>query len=78
MDSREASVGELADHVGLSSSALSQHLSKMRTAGLVKFRREGQTLWYRLAEPAVAEMLSTAYRLFSIERDIERKLGHKP
>ena len=39
----EASVNALAEAVGLSQSALSQHLAKMREEGLVDFRREGQT-----------------------------------
>ena len=38
LDFREASVNELADHVGLSSPALLQHLSKMRSEGL---KRDG-------------------------------------
>ena len=49
----EATVGALAETVGLSQSALSQHLAKMREEGLVAFRRESQTLWYRIADPDV-------------------------
>jgi ArsR family transcriptional regulator len=71
MESSEASVNQLADHVGLSSSALSQHLSKMRSEGLVTYRRDGQTLWYRIDDPGVEEMLSTVSRLFC---DPRRKL----
>ncbi|MBR0764458.1 ArsR/SmtB family transcription factor [Bradyrhizobium japonicum] len=69
IESREASVSELADHVGLTSPALSQHLSKMRSEGLVTFRRDGQTLWYRVEDPAVEEMLSTVCRLFCPRRN---------
>ena len=43
----EANVNSLADAVGLSQSALSQHLAKMRDEGVVAYRRESQTLWYR-------------------------------
>jgi ArsR family transcriptional regulator len=60
----EANVGTLAEAVGLSQSALSQHLAKMRQEGLVAFRRDGQTLWYRLAEPRVEELFATLHRLF--------------
>lgn len=52
----EMSVSELGRHVDLTQSALSQHLAKMRSEGLVATRREGQTIHYRLADP-VAERL---------------------
>jgi ArsR family transcriptional regulator len=60
----EGNVGALADAVGLSQSALSQHLAKMRQEGLVAYRRDGQTLWYRIAEPRVEELFATLHRLF--------------
>lgn len=59
-----ASVGELALAVGLSQSALSQHLAKLREDGLVTFDRDGQTLWYRIADPRVGTLLSTLYELY--------------
>ncbi len=60
----EGNVGALADAVGLSQSALSQHLARMRQEGLVAFRRDGQTLWYRIADPRVEELFATLHRLF--------------
>ncbi len=60
----EANVGALADAIGLSQSALSQHLARMRQEGLVAFRRDGQTLWYRIADPRVEELFATLHRLF--------------
>lgn len=55
----EASVGDLAVHVGLAQSATSQHLAKMRAEGLVATRREAQTIFYRLADPAAVRVLET-------------------
>src|SRR5689334_12549273 len=55
----ERSVGELAAIAALSQSALSQHLAKMRLQGLVKPRREGQTIYYALASPEVRAVLET-------------------
>ena len=55
----EMSVGELAMHVDLSQSALSQHLARMREEGLVATRRESQTIYYRLADPDVTRLLAT-------------------
>ncbi len=60
----EANVGSLADAVGLSQSALSQHLARMRQEGLVAFRRDGQTLWYRIADPRLEELFATLHHLF--------------
>ena len=60
----EANVTTLAVAARLSQSALSQHLAKLRAEGLVAFRRDGQTLWYRIADPRVGELLATLHRLF--------------
>lgn len=64
MMDEEVSVGALAEAVGLGQSALSQHLSKLRALGLVTTRREGQTIYYRLASPEARELISTLYRLY--------------
>ena len=60
----EGNVSALAEAVGLSQSALSQHLAKMREEGLVTFRRESQTLWYRIADPRIEQLFATLHRLF--------------
>ena len=60
----EANVTSLAEAVGLSQSALSQHLAKMRDEGLVTFRRESQTLWYRIADPRIEQLFATLHGLF--------------
>ena len=60
----EKSVGELATIVHLSPAALSQHLGKMRALRLVATRRDGQTIYYRLASAEVAAVLETLYNLY--------------
>ena len=55
----EMTVGDLARVVGLSHSALSQHLARMREEGLVAFRRESQTIWYRIADPRTEQLLAS-------------------
>lgn len=60
----EANVSTLAEEVGLSASALSQHLAKMRAEAVVAFRRDSQTIWYRIADPRIEELFSTLHRLF--------------
>ncbi len=68
VESGEANVNSLAEAVGLSQSALSQHLGKMRAEGLITFRRESQTLWYRIADPRLEELFATLHRLFCTSR----------
>src|SRR5579863_80580 len=60
----EANVNALAEAVGLSQSALSQHLAKMRAEGLVAYRRESQTLWYRIADQRIEQLFATLHRLY--------------
>ncbi|WP_341991807.1 metalloregulator ArsR/SmtB family transcription factor [Azorhizobium sp. AG788] len=60
----ERSVGDLAALAGLSQSALSQHLGKMRLQGLVTTRREAQTIYYSLASREVRAVLETLYGLY--------------
>lgn len=64
VEAGEATVGALAKDAGLSQSALSQHLARMRDEGIVTFRRESQTLWYRIADPRIGSLLSTLHRLY--------------
>jgi ArsR family transcriptional regulator len=60
----EGSVSALSEAAGLSQSATSQHLAKMRDEALVDFRREGQTIWYRIAEPRTELLLGYLQKLF--------------
>ncbi|MEO8112822.1 MAG: metalloregulator ArsR/SmtB family transcription factor, partial [Phenylobacterium sp.] len=53
----ECPVGELAEYVGLAQSAASQHLAKLRAEGVVDTRREGQTIYYRLIDPAARQLI---------------------
>jgi DNA-binding transcriptional ArsR family regulator len=60
----EQSVGELNAHVDLSPSALSQHLAWLREGGLVKTRRDAQTIYYSLADKRVKEVLAVLKKQF--------------
>jgi ArsR family transcriptional regulator len=63
----EMRVGDLAEAVGLSQSALSQHLARMREEGLVACRRESQTIWYRIADPKCEALLGLLHQLYCQE-----------
>ena len=57
----EMCVCDLAAHLGLSESAVSHQLRRMREQALVKPRREGQVLYYALDDGHVAELLRLGF-----------------
>jgi ArsR family transcriptional regulator, virulence genes transcriptional regulator len=65
----EISVTPLADLVGLSQSALSQHLARLREDGLVATRRESQVLHYRIADTRVGRLLEALYAIYCAEAE---------
>lgn len=60
----ELSVGALQARIGLSQSALSQHLALLREQGIVATRRESQTVYYRIADAAALRVIETLAELF--------------
>lgn len=60
----EVPVGVLANQVGLSQSALSQHLSKLRAQKLVKTRRDAQTIYYSSNSAQVITLLSALESIY--------------
>lgn len=60
----EKSVGELQRIIGISQSALSQHLATLRAKRLVAVRREAQTIYYRLNGPEATAVLQTLHALY--------------
>lgn len=64
IEHREMTVGALHEYVPLSQSALSQHLARMREEGLVTYRRDAQTLHYRIDNPDVATLIATLKTIF--------------
>ena len=67
LDGRELSVSELNRCVDLSQSALSQHLAVLRKDGLVKTRRESQTIYYSLKGNKAQRIISTLHEIFCAE-----------
>jgi len=60
----ELPVAELEERVGLSQSALSQHLSKLRAWGLVEGERNGQSVRYRLTSGPARKVIETLYGVY--------------
>ena len=54
----EKSVGELTALLGLNQSATSQHLQKLRLEGVLTTRRAAQSIYYRLADKCVSDIMA--------------------
>lgn len=61
----ELSVGELVDRLALPQPQVSNHLACLRWCGFVEARREGRTVYNRIADPRVAAMLELAQSLLA-------------
>lgn len=62
----ERSVGELNARLALSQSALSQHLAVLREDGLVRTRREAQTIYYSLVEGPARRIIDTLHGIYCV------------
>ncbi len=60
----ERTVSELQDLIGLSQSALSQHLAKMRKDGFLSITKQGTHVYYHINKPEVEAILSTLYLIY--------------
>lgn len=58
LSEEEKNVGQLEAITGLSQSAVSQHLGRLRNSGLVKTRRDAQTIYYTLDKEVVKPVLN--------------------
>ncbi|HYP72510.1 MAG TPA: metalloregulator ArsR/SmtB family transcription factor [Microbacterium sp.] len=81
-DAPERSVADLQAATGLEASHLSQHLAVLRRHRLVVSERRGSHVYYRLSDPAVAQLLTAARELLlsvlSSERDLLRDARELP
>lgn len=61
----ELSVTDLQDRLGIESSSVSQQLSVLRHKNIVESRKAGTTVYYRVRDPEVFELLDVARRIFN-------------
>jgi ArsR family transcriptional regulator, virulence genes transcriptional regulator len=64
LHSGEKCVGDLEDIVGLSQSALSQHLARLRRDEIVQTRRDAQTIYYSLKDKAAEKILTCLNEIY--------------
>jgi DNA-binding transcriptional ArsR family regulator len=81
----ERSVGEMAAFLDIRDSTVSQHLALLRKDGVVTARRDGQTIWYSIANPTARAIIETLYQaycpgptLFHGGREASRSNHEKP
>ena len=72
----ELPVGELVARIGLSQSALSQHLARLRAERLVDYRREAQTLFYHVCDPRAGQLLAVLRDIFCPEFGVDETSGN--
>ncbi len=60
----EAPVGDIAEKLGARQSLISQHLALLRKDGLVRPRRDGQTIHYALADEKAEKLIGVLYEAF--------------
>lgn len=73
----ERSVGDLAVFLNLRDSTVSQHLALLRRDGLVRARRDGQTIWYSVSSDPAQRLLRTLFDIFCATRSAEHRSAHK-
>ena len=61
----ERSVGDLQEELGLDSSGTSQHLGALRQQGLLESRRERTSVYYRVRDPRVFQLLEIARQILT-------------
>jgi ArsR family transcriptional regulator len=70
----ERSVGELQTALGLDSSGTSQHLTAMRRQGLLESRRAGTSVFYRVRDPRMFQLLEIAKQVLTGQLEQTREL----
>ena len=70
----ELSAGEIAEHFDVTRPAVSQHLTVLKSAGLIAERRDGTKRLYRIEPEGISELRQFVENLWSSARDTARRL----
>lgn len=74
----EKSVTEIEQFLGIQQAVVSQQLARLRSDNVVQTRREGRQIYYRIADPQLAELISVLYKMYCgptpVTRDVESAL----
>src|SRR5208283_4427338 len=70
---REMTAGDLAQHFEMTKPSMSHHFSVLKDADLIRFRREGQLIWYSVNTTVLQDVLTWAVDLLQSAKDKEGK-----
>ncbi len=70
---REMTAGDLAGHFDMTKPSMSHHFSVLKDADLIRFRREGQLIWYSVNTTVLQDVLTWAMDLLHSTENDERK-----
>ena len=74
LESDNKTVQELADELGIGQANLSQHLMIMRASGIVETRRDGQKIYYRVANPKILEACNLVQTIVTEKAEKQNKV----
>lgn len=63
----ERTVGDLQQELGLDSSGTSQHLGALRRQGILATRRDGTSVYYRVSDPRIFQLLAVAKQILGAQ-----------
>ena len=70
---REMTAGDLAEHFEMTKPSMSHHFSVLKDADLIRFRREGQQIWYSVNTTVLQDVLTWAMDLLHPAENNGRK-----
>ena len=70
---REMTAGDLAQRFEMTKPSISHHFSVLRECGLIRFRREGQQIWYSVNTTVLQDVLTWAMDMVHTAEPGERK-----
>ena len=75
LNSGEKPVGELVETLGVPQAVVSRHLAVLRNRGVVKTRREGTNIYYRITDPKICDACGMVHRILIDQIESNRKLA---
>lgn len=74
---KELTVGDIAEKIGVRMANLSQHLSIMKSKGILLSRRDGVNIYYRISNPKVVKACSLMKEVMMEQMETQRRFSKK-
>lgn len=66
---KELSVGQMQNELGIHQPNLSRHLTSLKAARIVTFRREGLSVFYRLSDDRAGQLIAALHHIFCAQQE---------